>query len=115
MRTAQEIFDTVVAHLRKQGCKSEDDDGCLYRSPNGLSCAVGALIPKYAYSPEMENKALQKLLDSKLLPLDLQDEFTEHHALLSDLQDLHDVIPVSLWEVEFRKTATRFNLGYTAP
>jgi|SRR5580698_1102592 hypothetical protein len=115
MRTAQEIFDTVVAHLRKQGCRSEDENGCLYRTPDGLSCAVGALIPSQAYSPAMENKSLQKLLDSELLPLDLQNEFMKHRALLSYLQDLHDVSPVSLWEVELSKTAARFNLGYTAP
>jgi hypothetical protein len=115
MRTAQEIFDTVVTHLRKQGCKSEDENGCLYRTPDGLSCAVGALIPSQAYSPAMEDRSLQKLLDSELLPLDLQNEFMKHRALLSYLQDLHDVSPVSLWEVKLSKTATRFNLRYSSP
>jgi hypothetical protein len=115
MRDAQTIFDTVVAHLRKQGCKSEDENGCLYRTPDGLSCAVGALIPKEAYSPAMENRSLNKLLESKLLPLDFQDEFTKHRDLLIELQDTHDCSPVSLWEVELSKTATRFNLRYSAP
>jgi hypothetical protein len=115
MRTAQEIFDTVVTHLRKQGCKSEDENGCLYRTPDGLSCAVGALIPSQAYSPAMENKSLNKLLESGLLPLDLQDEFTKHRDLLIELQDIHDCITVSVWEHTLSKTATRFNLRYSSP
>jgi hypothetical protein len=115
MRTAQEIFDTVVAHLRKQGCKSEDEDGCLYRTPDGLSCAVGALIPKEAYSPDMENRSLNKLLEEKLLPLDLQNEFTKHRALLIDLQDVHDCSDVSKWELALKATANCFNLRYSSP
>jgi hypothetical protein len=115
MRTAQEIFDTVVTHLRKQGCKSEDENGCLYRTPDGLSCAVGALIPSQAYSPAMENKSIPKLLESGLLPLDLQDEFTKHRALLNDLQNVHDNSHASVWESKLSKTATRFNLRYSSP
>lgn len=50
MRTAQELFDTVVTHLRKQNAKSEFyyEDGrlpsCVYRTEAGLSCAVGCLM-----------------------------------------------------------------------
>jgi hypothetical protein len=115
MRDAQTIFDTVVAHLRKQGCKSEDEDGCMYRTPDGLSCAVGALIPSQAYSPAMENKSIPKLLESGLLPLDLQDEFTKHSALLIDLQDVHDCSDVSKWELALKATANCFNLRYSSP
>lgn len=44
--TAQEIFDTVARHLHKQGVQALDasGNGCLYRTPAGLRCAVGCLI-----------------------------------------------------------------------
>jgi hypothetical protein len=35
MRTAQEIFDTVVAHLREQKATARNDSGCRYRYIRG--------------------------------------------------------------------------------
>lgn len=46
--TAQEMFTTVVLHLRKQGRRAvEEKDGvfyCRYRASDGASCAVGCLL-----------------------------------------------------------------------
>jgi hypothetical protein len=56
--TDQEIFDKVALHLlsyAKQGFKSVDDRGCLYRNGEGLSCAVGCLIPDDLYDPVIEH------------------------------------------------------------
>lgn len=43
----QEIFDTSLNHIRKQGAPSvdpEDKRVCLYRGPNGLQCAAGPFV-----------------------------------------------------------------------
>jgi hypothetical protein len=56
--TNQEIFDTVLHGIRKQGRPSVSQDGrCLYRGPDGLKCGVGLLIDDSEYCPEMEGKS----------------------------------------------------------
>ena len=53
--THQEIFDEVAAHLLTQKKQAVNDEGvCLYRTPSGLSCAVGCLIPDDLYTPAIE-------------------------------------------------------------
>lgn len=57
--TNQELFDTCLNHLRKQGKRSVNSTGdCLYRAPDGSMCAVGALIPDDKYSPDFENRSV---------------------------------------------------------
>lgn len=50
----QKAFDTALAGLRAQGRKSfnKESGHCFYRSPDGLKCAVGFLIPDEKYSVE---------------------------------------------------------------
>ena len=53
--THQEIFDKVATHLLTQKKQAVSDEGvCLYRTPSGLSCAVGCLIPDDLYTPAIE-------------------------------------------------------------
>ena len=53
--TAQEVFDTVSQHLLTQNAESLSDSGmCVYRSPEGFSCAAGCLIPPEDYRVEFE-------------------------------------------------------------
>jgi hypothetical protein len=53
--TNQEIVNKVAKHLRIQGVRSANTTGaCKYRGDNGLSCAVGCLIPDSAYHPEWD-------------------------------------------------------------
>ena len=53
----QDIFDFVAAHLMTQGVVSEDQNGqCVYRSPDGLKCAIGCLIPDDAYRGNLEGR-----------------------------------------------------------
>lgn len=54
--TEQEIFDRVAQHLRQQGAQAtRAGGGCLYRTREGLMCAVGCLIPEDQYRPEFDN------------------------------------------------------------
>jgi hypothetical protein len=82
---AQEIFDTVVTHLYTQGKQAGNGEGgCLYRTDEGLKCAVGCLIPYDQYHHSMEGRtveSLQSLLPPYLLP---------HQSLLTNLQGVHD-------------------------
>jgi len=114
MRTAQELYDQIVHHLRVQGCKSQMSNGdlCMYRNPEGLSCAIGCLIPPEEYDPKMEDKGIDGLIDSFLLSKELYDEFNNSYELLYRMQRIHDSIPVEKWETNFRMVAEQLNLKY---
>lgn len=96
--TPQDIFDTVARHLFTQGERSArlvlDDDGepedteCLYRGPNGMSCAIGALLPDAAYRESMEGQGAVQLCRqwSDVLPAWMPANVD----LLEDLQIIHD-------------------------
>jgi len=115
MRTAQEIFTIVVNHLRKQKYKSSEPDDnnhytCLYHDPDGSRCAVGILINNEDYKKEYEHNSLDKLLELRLLPEHLHEEFWTHRRLLLDLQYLHDDMPITKWEQHLKVLAHRYSL-----
>lgn len=123
MRTAQELFDTVVAHLRKQNAKAMRTlsgyanscaSGCAYRADNGYTCAIGCLLPDDVYTSTMENNGIDTLLDGSFqLPADLRAEFIDNQDLLRSLQTTHDGYRVDQWEDRFREVAQMFKLQYT--
>ncbi len=106
--TAQEIFDTVVAHLRKQGRKSYDGRICLYRGPNGTKCAAGCLIPDELYTPGIEG-TWWKSGDLDAIRKHVGEE---HSNLIVDLQDTHDGFPPDQWEYRFSVIANNYKLTY---
>ena len=91
--TPQEAFETVANHLLAQGRPSKNEKGmCVYRGPNGLKCAVGALIPDESYNPRMEDICASGIIvrfdDLEFLKeanLEVNGE-----RLLDVLQELHD-------------------------
>lgn len=109
--TSQEIFDTVAAHLIKQGHKSKRSDNfCLYRGPDGDKCAIGILITDDEYSQEMESNAVQSLESSGFLPKRLKP----HLNLLYDLQVSHDehFFNVDELRLRLRVVANRHKLSF---
>lgn len=55
--TNQEAFDKVVVHLKQQKWKKAlDGKDYMYRSGDGLKCAVGVLIPDSQYSTKLEDQ-----------------------------------------------------------
>jgi hypothetical protein len=112
----QEAFTTIVTHLAKQAKKALSvGDGsasyCMYRSPEGLKCALGCLIPDDLYEPAMDSgmgmqasllldryPALKKVLSD----VDVQ--------MLGDMQFLHDSCIVSEWGTDARVMADRHHL-----
>ncbi len=108
--TSQEIFDTVAAHLLKQGKRAIANDGvCMYRAPDGCKCAFGCLIPDDLYSPPFENRLAVGVVNSCPELASLYDEST--HSLLRDLQSMHDTCNPLEWADELRRLAHRHMLS----
>lgn len=119
----QDVFDTMLNHLRAQGCRSFIDDdndcpedyalpytGCLYRHPHGLKCAVGVFIADNEYSCAMEGESIGSLFSEFLpTPVTLSPQLS---ALLHGAQHIHDKQPVENWEFEFCSLAGKINVEF---
>jgi len=97
--TQQEIYDTVMNHLWKQGKIAYENSACRYRTEDGSKCAVGCLIPDNLYNNLFESSGVHgviaTLLDTpkfQISPYDeLLDFFKRNEIFLSVIQrDLHD-------------------------
>jgi hypothetical protein len=116
--TPQEVFDIVVGHLRKQGCKSIGKfGGCKYLTDDGKMCAIGCLIKSDEYSPKMEGHVLFDLISMHMecVPDSLKERLAPHKSLLNHFMRVHDFVAVELWESAFQGIAKELSLTYTAP
>lgn len=103
----QQTFDKVAAHLRQQQAVSEDPNGdCLYRGPNGLKCAIGALIPDNMYSADFEGQSADKIAW-------VLDQLGHDVDLCIDLQHVHDWEDVAYWNEALESVADRHGLTFT--
>lgn len=114
MPTKQETFDTVVAHLRKQGAKAEriglrNLPECVYRAEGGLMCAAGCLIPDDKYDPAFERRRVAH--DTNVG--EMIETLGHDRDLVAELQDVHDRSPVEVWEEALEQVAELFGLIYT--
>lgn len=99
----QEVFDQVVTHLLNQGERSVDADGsCAYRGIDGLKCAVGCLISDEDYNDSMEG----------IIVFDLGWVRPCNESLLGYLQEMHDKVSPSLWEIHLQDIADTWGLNY---
>jgi len=126
MKTQQEIFDIVSNHLLTQNEKAENGtDLCVYRSEDGLKCAIGCLIPDDEYDDNIEGISIGAFvcenleLDSKeklvLLNNILKKEaidVDEYFGLLKDLQNVHDFHDVEDWYWSLEKVADKYELQF---
>jgi hypothetical protein len=106
--TPQAAFDKVARHLLKQNARStnETTGECLYRGPNGLRCAIGALIPEgVAVVPEIGISGLLDEPPFRDLFAGLDENF------LGSLQEVHDEVPVAGWRESLAGVAAEFNLS----
>ena len=89
-----EVIDYVTNHLLSQGCRSEslEAHGCAYRSPSGLKCAAGCLIPDSLYTSEMENKSWEAIIENYPILR------SKHSGLIEKLQYIHDDNCVESWQ-----------------
>jgi len=96
----QEAFDIAAKHLLTQNKQSARpiDGRCLYRGPNGLMCAVGALIPDELYEARFEVYTADELTT----PFAQKREIAKYFkgvdpGLLSHLQNIHDRFKPEEW------------------
>lgn len=82
--SAQDVFNYIANHLIKQGQPSMGGFACLYRNPDGLSCAAGCLIPDDQYDPNMEGESWDNLVNI----WNVVDK--RHLNLIMSLQGIHD-------------------------
>ena len=130
--TGQEIFDSVLAHLRKQGDASLNASGkCAYRGEGGTACAVGCLIPDELYDPRIESWRVGTILNLRTGGVDAGEVEAyrealsriashlgqENEALLADLQSAHDnqlaKLGLPYWERAMERIAGSHGLVYT--
>lgn len=114
--TLQEVFDKIWERAkdpRKSLRKPHDPENslCAYRSPDGLKCFMGVLLPDQNYDPSMDD---EKSVPTKtgigyvkdFIPLDLS--VSEEH--LYRLQRIHDSWEPENWRSRLIAFATSQHL-----
>lgn len=93
----QVLFNEVFKHLWKQNKSAMDNnngecgDVCMYKSMDGLKCAVGCLITYENYDSNMEANNVGELVVLHKVELSLNRRVGDEELLmLKDLQDVHD-------------------------
>lgn len=121
--TKQEVFDKVARHLLTQRVKAVTSmytltPKCVYRSENGLSCAIGCLIPDSLYTSAIEGTPVRggsgTLLLTVLRKANVPVDNYADVSFLSDLQGVHDLCPVEAWKDQLLQVAVRYELNAAA-
>jgi hypothetical protein len=125
MPSLQETFDTVVAHLRRQGAKAQipgsrsGEMTFVFRAPDGKHCAAGALIPDELYDPALECTAVggtdeDQHKNSNAVTL-LIEELGHDIELVKALQAVHDNAALAEWESKLEQVSAEFGLRHSPP
>lgn len=123
--TTQDVFDTIVQHLRTQRVRAVDPvtGECRYRLRTDagqiLRCAAGCLVPDALYDPRMEGVSVI---------LDFGDPGAVMHRIFGQLlstpeqwqlvracQIVHDsgTLSPTEWESRLQRIASEFGLRWT--
>lgn len=128
--TQQQVFDKVAIHLMTQGRKalaSGSHSDCAYRSPEGLCCAAGCLMPDGPLIKAVEGHGVgctQDLYDgytdrTKITDQTWQDvmpdiDLARDLDLVQSLQSVHDSWDVCDWHERLLVVAEENNLSAAA-
>jgi hypothetical protein len=116
VKTLAEIYDKVAEHLLNQGEKSlingEVFQGasmkCGYRSPEGLKCAIGVLIPDWLYHEGLEhNGSDTPIVRSALKKAGVPGD-DDTRSMLRFLQEMHDTESPEDWPILLEQIRQRF-------
>lgn len=93
--TKKEVFLKVKEHLLLQNKQSwlPDHSGCAYLGEGGLKCAVGCLMTEEELNSLTDEDQIKEI--HALIDLGKMDK--THQALLSRLQEIHDMVLPSSW------------------
>jgi hypothetical protein len=121
----QKTFDAVLAHLRKQGKRAIDGESCMYRTEDGLKCAIGCLIPDDKYDPKMDefNYTVRNVLILQSIPGIGDFDSAENSEEIDFLYELQRQLHDDLWDKNYlshlekaaEKFAAYWNLIYKRP
>lgn len=92
------LLDTVEDFLIKQGEPAQDGGCCFYKTPEGLKCGVGCLIPEELYSEDYEYRSVNtEDLSPVVSYIASAYELPENTTLkvLYDIQKFHDKAALS--------------------
>jgi hypothetical protein len=88
-QTLQDLLNTSVRHIRRQGKASMKGDSCAYRANDGSRCAAAPFIT--AYDPVMDKEELNFGVLAERYPSRLQPEALEEAGFVRwVLQAPHD-------------------------
>ena len=89
--TPQEMFDTAYLMIIQQGQKSNTPNGCKYRGPSGLKCAIGHMIPDDLAKAwdDRTNSSITQIRATPKYPI--PDFLKENRKLAADIQSAHDL------------------------
>jgi hypothetical protein len=111
----KQIINKVGNHLLKQNAKSIDsDNACRYRGDNGMSCAIGCLLPDEMYDPLIEGKGVvSDILKARLKHVVgvKNSSRIQKLTLLGELQNLHDMYFVEHWPEELAKLKIEYGIS----
>jgi hypothetical protein len=106
--TDQEMFDTILTHLRQQGLKSvgssTEGPTCRYRTKDGRKCAVGCMIPDDKYSREIEGHYPSEV--NRVLDMGWTRD--QERFLLVAQSRLHDALDRHNFPAQLEKAAEQF-------
>ena len=105
----QDIFDQAANHLLTQMKQSRGNNMCLYRSDDGLKCAVGCFIADDEYIGDMEGECVETLIVNGRMSSISRDRL----KLLDKLQSMHDGLDTDQWSSALEGIAAEFNLNFT--
>lgn len=103
----QEVFDQVAEHLLTQMARSENDEHCLYRGPDGLKCAAGCLIADSEYNADMDG--LHGVGWHTFI--EKHNVTNSHKDLINRLQFVHDHYLPDMWLGHLRRVAKAWGLN----
>lgn len=115
---AQKIFNRVTTHLLTQKRKAVYCGKCVYRAPDGTSCAIGCLLSPKGYSLVIEARSISNR-DNRLAlfrsgyPIDV-DSWGWSSFLLG-LQRIHDQSTPGEWYKDLAEFALNYNLAFLPP
>lgn len=125
MNHRQQMFDTIVKGLRKQGKKSKRGKYCAFRGAGNRKCAVGWLMPDNLYDLTVEGHSVEQMVYGECVRSDagnLIGKFwlqawggrgrKQLAQFLLDAQNIHDAEDVESWDHCFEKMANDWGLEY---
>jgi hypothetical protein len=102
-KSKQTLFNKVVRHLLTQKAQSTSGGNCCYRSPDGLKCAAGCLLPDNFDFERYNRDRWSSLVEQKLVS-------GSNYKLICDLQNIHDSKRIVAWPSYLAALAWRHKL-----